>query len=195
VADELARQDERVRVFHNPRRLNMGGIYKAGVGEARGEYVFLIPGDNEVRVDEVARGIQYLDSADLVIFYVTNTRVRTRSRRLLSRLYVWVVNLLFGTRFRYTNGTNIFRTEVVRRVPIRTDGFAYQTEAVVKAVRSGVDFVHVGIEIKARDFGTSKAISWENFRSVATALLRLWWDVNVSQRRLYRRRGRMLGVF
>src|SRR5947199_3427345 len=56
VADELARRDSRVRVFHNPRRLNIGGIYKAGIHAARGDYVFLVPGDNEVRVDEVGRG-------------------------------------------------------------------------------------------------------------------------------------------
>lgn len=195
VADELATQDERVRVFHNPRRLNIGGIYKAGLALARGEYVFLVPGDNETRVDEIARGAQYLDGADLVVFYVTNPRVRGPERRALSRLYVTIVNLLFGTRFRYTNGTNIFRTEALRRIPIRTDGFSYQTEAVVKAVRSGLDFVQVGIEIKARDSGTSKALSWRNLRSVAAALGRLWWDVNVRDRRRHRQRGRSLGAF
>src|SRR6185503_18501282 len=94
------------------------------------------------------------------------------TRRLLSRLYVIAVNALFGTRFRYTNGTNVFRTDVLRRVPILTNGFSYQTEAVVKAVRSGVDYVQVGVEIKARDTGTSKAVTWKNLRSVAGALWR-----------------------
>ena len=195
VADQLAAQDERVRVFHNPRRLNIGGIYKAGVKEARGEYVFLIPGDNEILVDEVARGLKYLDQADLVIFYVTNVRVRAWLRRRLSGVYAWLVNQLFGTDFSYTNGTNVFHTEVIRRIPIRTDGFSYQTEAVVKAVRSGVDFVEVGIEIKARASGRSKAITWKNLKDVAIALGRLWWEVRVKERHRYRRLGRMLGRF
>src|SRR6185503_14662377 len=34
VADELAAQDARVRAIHNPRRLNIGGSYKAGLGQA-----------------------------------------------------------------------------------------------------------------------------------------------------------------
>lgn len=192
VADELARQDTRVRVFHNPHRLNIGGIYKAGLTRARGAYYFLVPGDNEIRVDEIARGTQYLDQADVVVFHVTNARVRSRDRRLLSRLYVACVNLLFGTRFRYTNGTNIFRTEVLRRIPIRTDGFSYQTEALVKAVRSGVDVVQVAMEIKARDSGSSKAVTWQNLRLVAGALGRLWWELHVTERRRYRQRGRLL---
>ena len=195
VADRLAAADGRVRVFHNPRRLNIGGIYKAGVREARGEYVFLIPGDNEIRVDEVARGLKYLEQADVVIFYVTNVRVRPWLRRRLSRLYAWLVNQLFGTDFSYTNGTNVFRTEVVRRIPIRADGFSYQTEAVVKAVRSGVNFVEVGIELKARESGRSKAITWNNLTDVAVALGRLWWEVRVKDRHHYRCRGQMLGTF
>lgn len=195
VADRLAAEDPRIRVFHNPRRLNIGGIYRAGTREARGEYVFLIPGDNEIRVDEVARGLKYLDRADLVIFYVTNVRVRPPLRRFLSKLYAWLVNRLYGTDFSYTNGTNVFRTEVVRRLPIRTDGFSYQTEAVVKAVRSGLDFVQVGIEIKARTSGASKALTWRNLRTVAVALAGLWWEVKVRERRQYRRRGRMVGAF
>lgn len=195
VADRLASSDERIRVFHNPRRLNIGGIYKAGVREACGEYVFLIPGDNEIRVDEVARGLPYLDQADLVVFYVTNARVRPWLRQRLSRLYLWLVNRLFGTAFSYTNGTNVFRTEILRRIPIQTDGFSYQTEAVVKAVRSGVDFVEVGIEIKAREFGISKAFSWRNLRDVAIALGRLWWEVRVKDRRRYGRPGRRVARF
>jgi len=195
VADELAAQDVRVRVVHNPHRLNLGGIYKAGLARARGEYVVLIPGDNEVRVDEVARGLQYLDRADLVLFYVTNPRVRPWGRRVLSRLYVALVNALFRTRFRYTNGTNIFRTETARAVRIDTSGFAYQTEAVVKAVRSGVDFVQVGLEINARDSGTSKAVTWKNLKGVAVALCNLWWDLYVQERGRYRYRGRCLGEF
>jgi hypothetical protein len=108
---------------------------------------------------------------------------------------VIVVNALFGTRFRYTNGTNVFRTEVLRRVQIRTNGFSYQTEAVVKAVRSGVDYVEAGLEIKARDTGTSKAVTWKNLENVAAALARLWWDVRVMHRSAYRMRGRKVGAF
>lgn len=195
IADDLERRDPRVRAFHNPGRLNIGGIYKAGLREARGERYLLIPGDNETRVDEIVRGAARAAPADLVVFFVTNTAVRGTARRLLSRLYVWAVNALFHTRFRYTNGTNIFRTEILRRIPITTDGFSYQTEAVVKAVRSGVDWVQVGVEIQVRAHGRSKAVSWQNLTSVIRALSRLWWEVMVRERRRYRARGRRLGTF
>ena len=195
IADELAAEDPRVRAVHNPRRLNIGGIYKAGLRAARGEHVFLAPGDGEIRVDEVARALPFVERADLVVFHVTNPWVRPWARRLLSRLYVGVVNAAFGTRFRYTNGPNIVRADTLRSVDIRTDGFSYQTEVLVKAVRSGADWVEVGIELRPREFGASKAISWRNFRAVAGALARLWWDVRVVERRRYRAPGLRLGRF
>jgi dolichol-phosphate mannosyltransferase len=193
IAEELARRDPRVRAFRNPRRLNIGGIYKAGLREARGERYLLIPGDNETRVDEIARAIERAGPADLLVFFVTNTAARALPRRLLSRLYVCTVNLLFNTRFRYTNGTNVFRTDVLRRIPITTDGFAYATEAVVKAVRSGVGWREVGVAIRARERGRSTAVSWRNLTSVVRALSRLWWEVMLRDRRRYRGRGRRLG--
>jgi glycosyltransferase involved in cell wall biosynthesis len=195
VADELAQRDARVRVVHNRERLNIGGIYKAGVQAAQGDYVLLVPGDNEMRMDEIARGIKYLDRADLVVFYVTNVRVRSWWRRRLSRLYAAGVNFIFGTRFSYTNGTNVFKTDIVRKIEIRTNGFSYQTEAIVKAVWSAQDFVQVGIEIKPRESGESKALTLRNLRIVLDALLRLWWEVKVTERGRYRRLGRMLGKF
>jgi glycosyltransferase involved in cell wall biosynthesis len=195
VADALAARHAAVRAFHNPRRLNIGGVYKAGLREARGAWVVLVPGDNETRVDEIARGVAYVGRAPLVVFYVTNTGVRPWSRRALSRLYVWGVNALFGTRLRYTNGTNLVRADVARALGIRTDGFAYQTEALVRALRSGVDCVQVGLRIQERRFGASKAVSWTNLRAVGAALARLWWDVRVRERRRYRGRGRVLGTY
>ena len=195
IADALAVADPRVRVFHNPRRLNIGGTYKAGLRAARGDYVVLIPGDNEISAAQISRGLRHLGETGLVVFHITNVGVRPWSRRVLSRLYVWSVNTLFSARFRYTNGTNIFRTSLARGLEVRTDGFSYQTEAVVKAVRSGVDFVEVGIELKVREFGASKAVTWKNFKSVAVTLGRLWWDVHVRERTRYRRFGKRLGTF
>lgn len=196
IADAWARRDPRVRTFHNPRRLNIGGSYKAGIREARGAHILLVPGDNEMLLDEIVRGARYADAADVVLFYVTNAwEARPALRVVLSGLYVRVVNVLFNTRFRYTNGTNIFATSLLRRVEIVTDGFSYQTEAVVKALRSGASFVHVGIRIQPRGGGRSTALSWKNVRLVVIALGRLWSEVMLRERARYRRRGRVVGTY
>lgn len=196
IADEWAGRDRRVRAFHNRRRLNIGGIYKAGIREGGGDYMLLVPGDNEVNIADIARGARHAGTADMVIFYVTNaSSARSAFRVLLSRMYVWCVNALFNTHFRYTNGTNILRASLLRQVPIVTDGFAYQTEVLVKASRLGADFVDVGIRIQPRGGGRSKALSWSNLKLVATGLGRLWLEVMVRQRARYCRPGHRVGTY
>ncbi|MBI3635390.1 MAG: glycosyltransferase family 2 protein [Candidatus Rokubacteria bacterium] len=196
IADEWAARDRRVRAFHNGHRLNIGGIYRAGIRLATGEHLLLVPGDNEMRVDELVRGARRAHEAPVVVFHVTNAwAARPPLRALISRLYVLAVNVLFNTRFRYTNGTNIFRTDVLRGVPILTDGFSYQTEALVKAVRAGADYIEVGIRIQPRRGGRSKALSWRNLRLVAGALGRLWLDVMVRERGRYGCPGRRIATY
>lgn len=196
IADQWERKDPRVRAFHHSHSLNIGGVYKAGIRRASGEYTLLIPGDNEVRMEEVVRGAGYAGTSDIIIFHVTNAwQTRPAFRVILSGLYVRLVNLLFNTRFRYTNGTNIVRTSLLRRVPILTDGFSYQTEVLVKALRSGADFIEVGIRLQPRGGGRSKALSWRNLRLVVASLSRLWLEVVVRERDRYGRFGRRLGTF
>ena len=99
------------------------------------------------------------------------------------------------TRKQWQRDPSELHSSVCARIPIRTNGFSYQTEAVVKAVWSGLDFVQVGIEIKPRESGESKALTLKNLRIVLDAVLRLWWEVKVTDRGRYRRLGRMLGTF
>lgn len=192
LADRLAAANPHLRVFHNEHGLNIGGIYKAGIREAAHDYCLLLPGDNEVLVEEVARGVAYLDRADLVVTYIANQNIRPVLRQVLSRAYTALVNVLFGLEFAYTNGSNICRTDRLRAITINTSGFSYQTEALVKLVRQGVDFVEFGINIRPREHGHSTALAPGNWAKVIRAVTSLWWDVRVRNRRLYRTVGRKL---
>src|SRR4051794_11625766 len=47
VADGIAKENPHVRVIHNPRPRNLGGIYRQAIAAARFEYIVMVPGDNE----------------------------------------------------------------------------------------------------------------------------------------------------
>lgn len=192
VADQLARTNSRLRVFHNAQRMNIGGIFKAGVRLARYDYCVLLPGDNEVVVDEVAKCVHCLDHADLVLTYIANQEIRPFLRRFLSQSYTRVVNALFGVNFMYTNGSNFCRTDLLRGIRINTDGFSYQTEAVVKLVRQGVNHIEVGINLRGRAHGESTALALRNWVKVFRAIATLWWDIRIVNRSKYGQVGRKL---
>ncbi|MFO0652403.1 MAG: glycosyltransferase family 2 protein [Polyangiales bacterium] len=182
IMDDLAREDPHVRVFHHEKPRNLGGVYKHGIEVARFEYVIMVPGDNENPGSALQAPFDALGRADMVLPYPTNLHARPWVRRIGSVGYTAVVNLLFGGRARYYNGTVIHRLDNLRSITVRTDSFAYQTEILVKLLRRGKTFVEVGIEIEPRGGRRSQALRLKNLVAVFEALGDLWFDVHVRER-------------
>jgi glycosyltransferase involved in cell wall biosynthesis len=187
IADRLAAEDPRVRVIHNPRNRGLGFNYSLGVGEARGRYVMMVPGDNEVLPDTVAALLGCVGRADIVVPYIANQGIRPLGRRVLSRLFTAGMNALFDLKLRYYNGIVIHRTDLVRSVPIRTQGFSYQAEALVRLIRSGRSYVQAPMVIRERPGGRSKALRIRNAARVMRSVLSLFIAVRCVEREKYRR--------
>jgi len=177
IAERLVLADSRVRVVHHDRPRNLGYAYKEGVALARCEYVLMFPGDDEGSDEQLDAVMSRAGAADIIVNYISNPAVRPWSRRVLSRMFVALINGLFGLRLRYYNGTVLHRTEIVRGITIHTDSFAYQAEALVKLLRAGRSYLEVGTPIMARAGGRTKAFRLKNFVDVARAVVRLVGDV------------------
>jgi len=176
IMDEFAARDPHYRVFHHDSPRNLGGCYKRGIGLSSMNFLMLITGDNECRVDSVRMLLSEAGTADMIIPFTVNLKARKFLRRWLSRLFLGGVNFLSGVRLRYYNGTVVHRTKLVREVPLRTDGFGYQAELLVKMARAGHTFKELGIEVDHREKGASKAFRWKNLLSTAAFFLFLAWD-------------------
>ncbi len=190
IAEELRRKDGKIRVIHNLRNMGFGYNYSEGVRLARKEYVIMVPGDNEIPATAIGRVLSLAGRADVVVPYTANTRVRPLARRVISRLFVAVMNTLFGTRLRYYNGTCLIKTVLLKKVPLKTSGFAYMAAILVRLLRSGASFIEVGVDIRQRDAGRTKAFALKNVLSVIGAIAGLFWDVRVRGRAIYSSRRR-----
>jgi glycosyltransferase involved in cell wall biosynthesis len=189
VAEELAARYPDIRVFHNKNRQNLGGIYKLGLKESRYEYIVLIPGDNEAMPSQIIRALDYLSEVNLVVFYHKNEYIRTLKRRIISRTYTTLINLLFGTNFSYTNDTNVWKKEILNGFAIGSSDFSYQTEALIKAVRQGNSFIEMGNNIRNRVSGSTKLSVLKNSFGIIRNIARLWIEVNILDRKKYRKKG------
>lgn len=177
IMDELASTNPRLRVTHNPTPHNLGGVYQQGIQMARHEYAIMVPGDNENPGSAIEPVLDQIGKADIVIPYPLNQGVRPFARRVISRTYIGLMNLLFGCDLPYYNGTTICRVASVCAIRIRTASFAYQSEVLVKLLHQGASYVTVGIEIQPQPGRTSKALHWRNVVRVCQAIARLWFEV------------------
>jgi glycosyltransferase involved in cell wall biosynthesis len=181
IMDELAAADPaHVRVTHNPAPRNLGGVYKQGIALARMDYILMVPGDNENPGHALQAPFDAIGRADIVLPYPVNSAVRGLARHTVSRIYVGLLNRLFGLRVRYYNGTVIHRTANLKALPIKTSSFAYQAEILIKLLCAGKSFVETPIRIDPPKEGRrSRAFRWRNMVQVGRTLADLFVDLRV----------------
>ena len=183
LADRLAQQNGCIRVVHNPRSMGLGHAYGTGVALSSYEYVIMVPADNETPVETIRVIIDNSRNCDSVLTYVINPQVRPLSRRLLSRLFVWVVNAITGLRLRYYNGNCSIRREILRRIPMEVNGHAYMAAILVRLFMRGSTHREIGVWLEPRLSGRSKAFKIRNILSVSKTLASLFWETRITNRR------------
>lgn len=185
IMDQLAAADPaHVRVTHNPTPRNLGGVYKQGIALARMDYILMVPGDNENPGHALQAPFDAIGQADIVLPYPVNSAVRGAARHLISRVYVGLLNTLFGLRVRYYNGTVIHRTANLKGLSIKTSSFAYQAEILIRLLCAGKSFVEVPIRIEPPKEGRrSRAFRWKNMMQVGRTLYLLFVDIRLRRLR------------
>lgn len=184
IADDLAEKHSQIKVIHNPRNMNLGYNITKGFQLATKEYCGFIPGDNETEPETLDNIFQNLGRADIITPYIKNPETRLWGRRILSKTYVMIINAAFGLNMKYYNGLCYFKTEMVKKVPVSTYGFAYMTEILVKLLKSGASFIEVPLINRIRERGATKAFRIKNIVSVFKTFLHLFYKVQILRRRV-----------
>jgi len=187
IIDELAAADPHVKAVHNERNMGFGASYRRGVGLARMNYVGIFPGDNEIIGHSIAAILELVGSADIIVPFTMNMEVRPYSRRLFSRLYTLIMNMLFTCELQYYNGPVIHRRDVLQATPINTSGFAFQSTLLVRLIRSGHSFIEVAMYLRPRLGGRSTALKLKNVLNVCLAIARLAKTIHLDEKARYSR--------
>ncbi len=184
LIDRLATEHHRIRAIHNKRNLGLGGAYKHAIFFATKEHVMWVCGDNSETVEHIVNIASHVGEADIVLPVLMAGRQRPLLRRVLSKGFTTFVNVLFGLHVGYYNGTVIHKTSLITHVPIRTNSFAYQAEALVKMLRAGCSYVEVPYASRTYDGLFSNATKPKNLVAVLSALCQLFVDIHVRGFRL-----------
>lgn len=163
----------RIEVIHNRFCRGLGRNYFIAAQRARGDYFMLVNGDAAEPAESIRAIVSHLGEADAVVPYFGAHETRTRPRRLLSRAFTLLVNLLSGHRLRYYNGPVLHRTENVRTWFAETAGFGYQAELLCRLLDEGISVVEVQIANSDRNRGFSKAFTPGNLLSVANTVFHI----------------------
>jgi len=188
LVESKAAREKRVGMIVHETPQGIGASFWDGVGEARGEIVTVFPGDDENDPVEALRYFNLLHDVDIVVPFICNKGVRSKKREKLSSLYTSVVNLTFGTKLNYTNGTVLYRKSILSGLGLKSRGFFYQTELLIKAIKRGYLFAEVPNYLRKRESGFSKAMTFRSFLEVARGFLRLIREIYFPKANTFSRR-------
>lgn len=168
-----SRPEVPLRLLCNPHNLGVAMNYAEGAFRARGEWYRMICGDNVEPVDTLVTIFRGIGSADIIVPYTVEIRGRGMGRKILSKLFTFIVNTISGYRMPYYNGLIVARTQDVRRWHSDSHGFGFQADLLTRLLSLGMTHREVAVFGNERATGESKALTFRNFCSVAHSLLNI----------------------
>ncbi len=181
IAEQLAKENTKIRHIHNNSCVNLGYKYRQGIKEARGEYFMMVPGDNETEEQAVINVLEKLGQADIIIPYTSNPQVRSLSRRITAKVYLFICNIISGLGLKYYNGINLHKTEALRKLPLKIDNLAYSADIIIRSLKSGLakSYIQVPMPLRPQPDRKTNSFKGNNVVDAAFSLLGLFWDIRI----------------
>ena len=173
----IAREPARVKTLRHDTPQGIGASFWDGAMKASKDSVVMMPGDGENDATEILRYMPLMDQVDIIVPYVVNEEVREGSRNIISGLFLFIINTTFGLTLNYTNGTVVYKRELLKDISHREKGFFYQVEALIKCIKKGALYAEVPYMLSTRSTGKSKAMSLKSLKNVMAGYLNLVKDV------------------
>jgi glycosyltransferase involved in cell wall biosynthesis len=127
-----------------------------------GRYYRLINGDNVESSQQIATILSHVGEADLIIPTHEQTGSRTLFRRVLSRTFTHLVNVISDYRINYYNGCTVHIRYDVMRWHSDSQGFDFQADFITKLLDKGRTYLEVSTVCGEREFGESTALTLKN---------------------------------
>ena len=131
------------KIFRNENNRGIGFNYRVIAHKALGKYYMMVTGDGSLAPSEIKKIVNNIGKADMVLPYIIDKR--GVFRRILSRVFVFIINLITMNNIKYYNGPNIHLLENVKLYSGRRSGFGYSAELIAAQIREGKTYVDVEI--------------------------------------------------
>ena len=135
--------DINIKIFHNKNNQGIGFNHRVTAYKAIGKYYMMIAGDAPEPPAEIKKVVNNIGNADMVLPYLIDKR--GIFRRILSRVFAFIINLVTMNNIKYYNGPNIHLLENVKLYSGRRSGFGYSAELIAAQIREKKTYVDVEI--------------------------------------------------
>jgi len=163
-----------IKTFYNNKNRGIGFNYFATSHKASGKYYILVNGDADFPSDTIKKISSNLGKADMVISYFPGKNdKRTLMRRLFSKIFVIILNLITFNNLKYYNGPTLHLLDNVKLHKASTFHFSYQAELIASLINMKKTYVEVQAE-SIDTGGVAKVITPYNILSLGKSIITIF---------------------
>ncbi|MDD4889563.1 MAG: glycosyltransferase family 2 protein [Phycisphaerae bacterium] len=175
IARQPARDDARIRLFHQERNRGKGAAIRRGFAEAAGDILLIQDADLEYDPADYSRLLEPILAGRADVVYGSRFAGRRTDRLahyLGNRMLTALSNAMTGLRLTDMETCyKVFTRRVVSRLSIVSDRFEVEPELTAKVARAGWRVLEVPISYAGRTYSEGKKITWvDGIRAVLTIL-------------------------
>ena len=170
-----AHPDDPIILKANERNRGLGNNYVEAAFLGKGRYYRLCCGDNPESTDILANIFGRIGAADMVIPYQNQDEVvgKTPARKLLSKTFTYLVNLISGYNLKYYNGLAVHLRYNVMRWHPSSYGFGFQADMITRLLDEGASYIQIPSSSNDKKGSASSALAMRNVLSVGHTLLEI----------------------
>lgn len=173
ILDKLAPEIRGLRLIHHEVNRGFGSTIRELYLGARGDLVFSIPGDGQIRASQLHRMLPAAALADMVVGW-REIRNDPGRRKRQSYVYNFLIRVLYRVTIGDVNSVKLIHRRVLDGLPLVTTSAFVDAELCIRALRRGMTIRGVVIEHMPRQFGTGSGGKSKIILETIRDMLRMW---------------------
>lgn len=171
LVDGLAGRDKHIKLVRLKVNTKFGGALKEGLKIASKDVVIYTDSDLPAKEADIKNALELLGDSDIVTAYSLVLKDASLKRIIMSKVYNFLVRLLFGLKILDINsGLKIYRRKVLEGLDLKSRSPFIDVEIFAEAKRRGFTIKQYGLIFDLRTGGRSTI-------SRMSVVVRTFWDM------------------
>ena len=154
--ERIASGDSHIKPVFLKKYTKFGGALKEGLRRTSKDVVIYTDSDFPAKEDDIKRALEMLDGADIVTAYSLVVKDASLKRIMMSRVYNWLVQTLFGLSIKDINsGLKIYRRGCIKDLDLISMSPFVDVEIFAECARRGCVIRQYGLIFDLRTAGVS----------------------------------------
>lgn len=175
LLDQIEQMFPRIKVVRHDLNRGYGGALRSGFAAAEREWIFYTDGDAQYDVREMDRLLEKAGPDVDVVQGYKITRNDALHRKIIGRIYHWIVRLGFGIKIRDVDcDFRLLRRTIFDEIELTSNSGVICAEMMTKIQHFGYRVVEVPVHHYQRVHGKSQFFNYPRILRVVRNLSALW---------------------